>query len=189
VAREVGGRDDIGRERFSEVFATEAAFRAWYERLLPRVYGYVYSRCGRDHDLAEDLVQVTFIEAIRGRATFDGRAEPFTWLCGIARHKLADHYRQLDREEARGEQLAAQRERIDPPNEAAAVDERDAIGRALNGLPALQRAVLVFTALDGLTVREAAALVGRSESATESLLHRARVAFREAYRVEESRDG
>lgn len=185
----MGGRDEVGRERLSEIFASEAAFRAWYERLLPRVYGYVYSRCGRDHDLAEDLVQVTFVEAIRGRAAFDGRSEPFTWLCGIARHKLADHYRRLDREEARGERLAAQSEQIDLPDEAAAVDERDAIGRALNGLPALQRAVLVFTALDGLSVREAAALIGRSESATESLLHRARVAFREAYGMGEARDG
>jgi DNA-directed RNA polymerase specialized sigma24 family protein len=49
--------------------------------------------------------------------------------------------------------------------------------------------VLVFTALDGLTVREAATLLGRSESATESLLHRARVAFRLAYGMEERSDG
>ena len=77
-------------------------------------------------------------------------------------------------------------DRHEPPDEAAAVGEREAIGRALATLPALQRAVLVFTALDGLTVAEAAVLIERSESATESLLHRARVAFREAYRREEA---
>ena len=52
--------------------------------------------------------------------------------------------------------------------------EREAISRAMATLPALQRAVLIFTALDGLTVREAAVLIDRSEPATESLLHRAR---------------
>lgn len=175
------GREEAGRDQFSEVFASETAFAAWYEQVLPRVHGYVFSRCGRDRDLAEDLTQVTFIEAIRSRASFDGRSDPVTWLCGIARHKLADHYRRLHRDEERGRQLAAAGVERDTPDEAAAVGEREAISRALATLPALQRAVLIFTALDGLTVREAAVLIDRSESATESLLHRARAGFREAY--------
>jgi RNA polymerase sigma-70 factor, ECF subfamily len=183
----VVGREQAGRERLREAFASEPAFSAWYGEVLPRLYGYLFVRCGRDPDLAEDLTQVTFIEAIRSRETFDGRADPVTWLCGIARHKLADHFRRSQRDEDRGRRLAAAH-RHEPPDEAAAVGEREAIGRALATLPALQRAVLVFTALDGLTVAEAAALIDRSESATESLLHRARVGFREAYGREEGND-
>jgi RNA polymerase sigma-70 factor, ECF subfamily len=183
----VVGREQAGRDQLSEVFASETAFSAWYEQVLPRVYGYLFARCGRDPDLAEDLTQVTFIEAVRCRAAFDGRADPVTWLCGIARHKLADHYRRSQRDEDRGRRLAAI-DQHEPPDESAAVGEREAIGRALAALPALQRAVLVFTTLDGLTVAEAAALIDRSQSATESLLHRARVGFREAYRREEGSD-
>ncbi|KRT63161.1 MAG: ECF subfamily RNA polymerase sigma-24 factor [Chloroflexi bacterium CSP1-4] len=61
------------------------------------------------------------------------------------------------------------------------LDEREAILRALHGLPALQRAVLVFHYADGLPVREIARRLGKSESATESLMTRAREAFRRAY--------
>jgi len=177
----VGGLSEAGSERLGDAFASEAAFSAWYEHVLPRVYGYIYSRCGHDHDLAEDLTQVTFIEAIRGRERFDGRSDPVTWLCGIARHKLADHYRELARIERRDQRVAIQALGRNESADGSGLDEHEAIAQALTGLPALQRAVLILTALDGLSVREAATLLERSESATESLLHRARVAFREAY--------
>lgn len=172
------------RDALADVFASEAAFDSWYDRALPRVFGYVYSRCGHDVDLAEELTQLTFVEAVRQHERFDGRSDPITWLCGIARHKLADHFRRLDSEERRALRLI---EHERGSNETATSDdvaEREAIARALASLPALQRAVLVFTALDGLTVREAAALLDRSEGATESLLHRARSAFRRAYALE-----
>lgn len=180
--------DEARRAQLASAFASEAAFSAWYEDALPRVYGYVFSRCGRDRDLAEDLTQVSFIEAVRVRSSYDGRSDPVTWLCGIARHKLADHFRKLHRDEERGRRLAAADDRRHPADEADAISDRAAIAGALATLPALQRAVLVFTAMDGLTVRETAALVGRSESATESLLHRARAAFREAYGHQEAGD-
>lgn len=162
-------------------FASEPAFDAWYAQALPRVYRYVFARCGRDPDLAEDLTQQAFIEAVRGHASFDHRSDAVTWVCAIARHRLADHFRRLDADERRNLRLVE----LDPagPNQPDPDDvaERDAIQTALDTLPALQRAVLVFTSLDGLTVREAAVLLGRSEGATESLLHRARLAFRRAY--------
>jgi RNA polymerase sigma-70 factor (ECF subfamily) len=189
MASGVGGLSEAASGQLAEAFASEAAFSAWYERVLPRVYGYVYSRCGHDHDLAEDLTQVTFIEAIRCRARFDGRSDPVTWLCGIARHKLVDHYRELDRIERRDQRVAAQTLERKWSGDDSQVEEREAILVAMAGLPALQRAVLILTALDDLSVREAATLLERSESATESLLHRARIAFREAYgRLESSDD-
>ena len=55
-------------------------------RVLPRVYGYLYARCGHDPDLAEELTQETFVEAIRDRRGFAGRADAVTWLCAIGRH-------------------------------------------------------------------------------------------------------
>ena len=60
-------------------------------------------------------------------------------------------------------------------------DERDAIERSLRELPAAQRAALVFRHLDGLSIREIANLLHRSDSAVDSLLARAREGFRAAY--------
>ncbi len=81
----------------SDTFASEASFRAWYELTLPRVYGYLLARSGSDVALAEDLTQVTYLEAVRGWRSFAGNSSPATWLVAIARHKLVDHYRRLER--------------------------------------------------------------------------------------------
>jgi RNA polymerase sigma-70 factor (ECF subfamily) len=163
-------------------FADEAAFRAWYERVLPRVYSFLANRCGGAGALAEELTQQTFIEAVRSRGSFDGRSAVVTWLCAIARHKLADHYRRLEREERRRMRIMVSE--IRPRGQAdpfQATDERDAIERAVAALPAAQRAAFVFRHLDGLSVSEIAAILGRSGSAVESLLARARENFRYEY--------
>jgi len=166
----------------ARAFASEAAFRSFYDRTLPRVFGYVLNRCGGDRSLAEDLTQQTFVDAVRQRHRFDGRADPLTWLIGIARHKLADHYRRLANEERRHLRLVLLE--ADGGSEAGSwlrSDEREAIVRALAMLPAMQRAVLVLHYADGLPVRDIARELGKSESSIESLLTRARLAFRAAY--------
>lgn len=171
-----------GLEDFRAAFADEASFRAWYDRMLPRVYGFVASRCGGPGPLAEELTQQTFVEATRRHRSFDGRSDVMTWLCAIARHKLADHYRRLEREGRRHMQLVVREipvaESLDPSGDA---DERDAIERALRALPPTQRAALIFRHLDGLSVREIGSLLGKSDTAIESLLARARQGFRGAY--------
>ena len=50
------------RSEVAAVFADELAFRAWYEQSLPRVYAYLFHRCGRDPELAEELTQQAFVE-------------------------------------------------------------------------------------------------------------------------------
>lgn len=167
---------------FRAAFVDEQAFRDWYDRMLPRVYRFVASRCGGPGPLAEDITQQVFIEATRRRGSFDGRADVVTWLCGIARHKLADHYRRLEREERRHQRLVVREipgEAL--PDPSISSDERDAIERVLRGLPGMQRAALIFHYLDGLNVHEIAGLLGRSDTAVESLLARARDSFRRAY--------
>jgi len=162
------------------IVADQAAFRDWYELALPRVYQYLLARCGHDAALAEELTQQTFVEAIRRRASFDGRSEVVTWLCAIGRHKLVDHYRRSGREHQRHLRLAA--EWTDGGSDAWARTElRSGVDAGLAQLPGEQRIVLVLRYLDQLPVREIASTIGRSEKATESLLSRAREAFRSAY--------
>jgi RNA polymerase sigma-70 factor (ECF subfamily) len=164
------------------IFASESAFRAFYEAALPRVYGYLYSRCGADPTVAEELTQQTFVTAVREHSRFKGKADALTWLTAIARHKLADHFRRLDREERRRLRLVVREIELQPGTRAwDRLGEREVLIGALRTLPALQRAVLVLHYADGLSVREVAAQLGRSESSVESLMTRGREGFRRAY--------
>ena len=167
-------------DAFRAAFDDEASFAAWYERTLPRVYSFLASRCGGPGPLADELTQQTFVEAVRQRRSFDGRSDVITWLCGIGRHKLADHFRRLEREERRERRLAAEHA-ISGADPWTTSDERDAIERAVSALPAAQRAALIFHHLDGLSLAEVGALLHRSPSAVQSLLARARENFRAAY--------
>jgi RNA polymerase sigma-70 factor (ECF subfamily) len=176
-----------GVDELSRALADDAGFESWYRRTLPRVYSYLVSRSGGDTGLAEDLTQQTFIAAIDQRSRYDGRSDTVTWLCGIARHKLADHFRAIERDERRQMRMEVRQIELEE-GPRAGLEDRTMIGEVLRSLPTNQRAVLVFVVLDDLSVAEAARLMGRSRGATESLLFRARDSFRRAYAAEDRDD-
>lgn len=152
-----------------------------YDVALPHVYGYLLSRC-RDATLAEDLTAETFLAAVTAARKPASPAPSVPWLIGVARHKLADHWRRLQREE-RGLRLLDSAEAEDPWDEHV-----DAI-RARTVLAELgphHQAALTLRYLDGLPVPEVADCLGRTVHATEALLVRARAAFRRCYREEGS---
>jgi RNA polymerase sigma-70 factor, ECF subfamily len=152
---------------------------------VPQVYGYLLPRCGSTV-LAEDLTAETFMAAVaavkRGRV---GAAEvTVAWLVGVARHKLADHWRRTAREQRGLAAVAVLAEEAgDPWDQHLDVQVAHA---ALARLPWPQRAALTLRYLDGLPVAEVAACLGRSVHATETLLVRARSALRRIYREEGS---
>jgi RNA polymerase sigma-70 factor (ECF subfamily) len=169
-----------GPMNLDAIVADRAAFRDWYDDALPRVYRYLLARCGHDVELAEELTQQTFVEALRRRSSFDGRSDAVTWLCAIGRHKLVDHYRRAGREHQRHLRLVGEWTE-GRPDFWSRHDLQSQVQAGLAGLPGEQRIVLVLRYLDRLSVREIATTIGRSEKATESLLSRAREAFRKAY--------
>ena len=158
-----------------------AQFRAWYDAAMPRVYAYLYSRTGGDVALAEELTQQTFVAALRGLEGYEGRADAVTWLIGIARHKLVDHVRDAERQR-RNVRVVREWHDADRGDASwAAATMRHDIARALDTLPPEQRLALVLHVVDGMPVRAVAAELARSEDAAESLIRRARAAFRRAY--------
>ena len=160
---------------FKDVCADEPAFQGWYEAALPRVYGYIHGRTAGDRDLAEEITQQAFVAAVRGRATFDGRADPVVWICSIARNALADHYRRASRDERRHLSLVVREISIQGDARAwAQVDDRDEVLTALRDLTPEQRTALVLHYADQLPAREIGRLLGRSEASVESLLARGR---------------
>ena len=170
---------EVGVDELQRALADDAGFEAWYRRSLPRVYAYLMSRGGGDVALAEDLTQQTFVAAIDQRSRFDGRSDTITWLCGIARHKLVDHWRRMEREDRRLHAVAGTIvEPADPWDvELDVMAARDVLG----DLGAHHRAALTLRYVDDLPVADVAAELGRTVHATEALLVRARSAFRNRY--------
>lgn len=156
-----------------------AAARRLIDDAGPIVYGYVYGRVGGDQAVAEDIVQDTFLEAIRSADTFRGDASISTWMCSIARHRLARHYEAERRRTEQPPELTVVQ--ADEPTQV--VDERDAVTRALGRLSAVHRQVLVLKYLDGQSVAEIADELGRTRVQVQSLLQRARSALRSELEV------
>jgi RNA polymerase sigma-70 factor (ECF subfamily) len=158
------------------------ALLALYDEALPMVYGYFVRRC-RDVGAAEDLTSETFLAAMDAARKSDAPTISVPWLLGVARHKLADHYRR------RHDRLTVPvAELPEPVLEAArAADDWDAeldrmIAEAvLARLSEPHRAVLVLRYVDDCSVSECAELIGRTVHATEALLVRARRAFKKQY--------
>jgi RNA polymerase sigma-70 factor (ECF subfamily) len=76
---------------------TSTSPERWLDDHGDALLGYACARV-RDRDAAEDLVQETLLAAWRARASFAGKSSERTWLIGILKHKLADHWRRLARE-------------------------------------------------------------------------------------------
>ncbi|HST64332.1 MAG TPA: RNA polymerase sigma factor [Mycobacteriales bacterium] len=142
-----------------------------YDEALPQVYGYLLSRCGQ-RALAEDLTAETFLAAVSQRGPLS-----VGWLIGVARHKLADHWRRQAREERSLALVPAEAE----PRWEDCVLDAVAARAVLERLGPHHRLALTLRYLDGLPVPEVARLLDRTLHATEALLVRARAAFRRAY--------
>jgi RNA polymerase sigma-70 factor (ECF subfamily) len=171
------------RLRAAVLAGDEAAWRAWYDATSPRVRAYVHWRCGGRADLADEIVQETWLTAVRRVRTFRPEQGGFAgWLCGIAANLIRNR-------------LRAQRcwpslhasEEMAPRSDSDRTSEN--VAQALAELPAHYEAVLRAKYLDDLSVQDIAEQRGESFKAIESLLSRARQAFREAYKCAELADG
>ena len=148
-----------------------------FDAALPEVYGYLFHRC-HDRATAEDLTSETFLAAVHELKHGGERSVITTpWLIGVARHKLVDHWRRRERDERRLASVGVERE---ADTSLSAVDPGRGM-EVLAGLNPMQTAALTLRHVDGLSVPEVAAALGRSVHATETLLSRARAIFRTRY--------
>ncbi len=69
----------------------------WVDRYGDYLFRFALLRL-RDRSVAEDLVQETFLAALKDRGSFSGKSSESTWLVGILKHKIADHFRRQSRE-------------------------------------------------------------------------------------------
>lgn len=160
----------------------EQAWRHWYEECYDGVYAYVLWRCGNLRDHADELVQETWLTAVRRLGTFEPARGSFAgWVRGIAAALARNHFRRASRRrtQALPEGLAGPAE-----DDLERREQAEQVARALACLPEHYEAVLRAKYLDGASVDDIAQARGESPKAVESLLSRAREAFRAAFRPE-----
>jgi RNA polymerase sigma-70 factor, ECF subfamily len=170
----------------------ESAFEAFFAEYFPRLYRFARVRLGGDDEAAEEVVQTTLIRALAKVRTYRGEAPLFTWLCTICRHEVSAWLERggratsvsltADSAETRVvlDAIAALT-RDDPERQY----ERDELSRlvhaTLDHLPGKYGDALIWKYLEGTPVEEIARRLGLGYKATESLLTRARRAFREGF--------
>lgn len=156
-----------------------AAFEAFYREQLPFLRSYLARRVD-DPFLVADLTADVFLQVIRSAGRYQpALGPPRAWLTGIARHLLADHRRSSARENATTQRLQGRRlldedsaERI--VQRIAAEAEARAVLAEIAGLAPALRSVVELVAVDGLTLTEAASVLGISPGAARVRYHRAR---------------
>jgi len=164
----------------------ESALKTLYQSYADPLYAFICHSMEGDQSEAEEVWQESLEAAVRMLPTYRGQCRFFSWICGIARHKLADYWRQKNRSR---QHLSL----MPPENLARLMDEGplpdEVVGQRatclwvveiLGLLPQTYRNALVARYADGLSVEEIAKSLDKSYKATESLLSRAKEAFRNA---------
>ena len=169
------------------------ALSQFFDDYFPRLFRFILRRADRDCETARDVVQAALVKGVQKLDSYRGEASLFTWLCQIARHEFSD---QMTRARAQDRTLVALEN--DPsvratlesmqwavdaePEEALQRDQaRDLVHAALDYLPQRYARLLEMKYVEELPVEKIAVRLGVTPISVQSLLARARSAFREAH--------
>jgi RNA polymerase sigma-70 factor (TIGR02943 family) len=166
---------------------------AWVDQHGDALFRFALFRVGRA-ELAEDLVQETFLAAWRGREAFAGRSSERTWLMGILKNKIADHLRRRNRDKQEVEPIATDileelfddrghwrnpppRCTADPAADLERAEFHETLRRCLGKLPGRWAAAFCLREMDGLPSEDVREALGVSAANLWTLLHRARLSL------------
>jgi RNA polymerase sigma-70 factor (ECF subfamily) len=172
-------------DHVQSISADPGAFEVFYREHVEAVQRFLARRVA-DPYLAADLTAEVFLAAIESASSYrPGRVPPIAWLYGIARNALAAERRRSAREARARRRIPSSAELIEPGDLSRLHERIDAeagarrLYAAMDRLPAGERAVLELVALDGLSVREAAAALAIRPVTARVRLHRARRVLRD----------
>lgn len=150
----------------------------------------------KDKSVAEDLVQETFLAAVKAQDRFQGRSSEKTWLFGILKHKVIDHYRK-NKSTVHAQDLVGDPDNIDAlfnakggwqirpahwrtdPGKAQETKEfLDHFYRCLSDLPQRSADAFVYREIDGLSTEEICRQLGITANNCWVMLYRARMLLR-----------
>jgi RNA polymerase sigma-70 factor (ECF subfamily) len=171
----------------------ERAFRSFFDLHFPGLYRFALARLGHDADAAEEVAQAALCKVVRKLHTYRGEASLFTWVCTFCRWEISAWHAQRGR---RGvaveliEESAEVRAALESLSAVAADGPRERLLRSevgalvrltLDQLPPRYGDALEWKYVEGISVKEIAVRLGVGPKAAESLLTRARQAFRDAF--------
>jgi RNA polymerase sigma-70 factor (ECF subfamily) len=175
---------DAVMDRFAR--GDDPALAELYRLGAPRVRAFLARLCS-DLALADDLTQDAFLRIHAARGKFAAGAPAMPWMFAIARNSYRDHLRreQVRRDHRNASAVLAAPEQLE---RSEGVGDRtlmarqmlDVVQRALMGLPVRQREAFVLMRFEGLSLTEAAHVLGATEAAVKILVHRAYVVVRAA---------
>lgn len=168
----------------------EPAMERFADGYFPGLYRFAVSRLEGDSELAREIVQTTVCHALAKLETYRGEASLFTWLCSCCLNEIRMHFRRkgrlpkmvgLDQSVPEADLSPFQEPGAHPEGALARKEEVHLVHAALDLLPPHYAHALEWKYLDRLSVQEIAGRLRLGVKAAESLLTRARRAFREGY--------
>lgn len=170
----------------------EQAFEQFFDSHFPRLFRFALRRLDGNADAAEEVAQATLCKAVVKIATYRGEAALFTWLCTFCRHELSAYYKKMKRDRAIRDLVEDSPEiraaldsldsTLDDPETIAARGETSRLVQVtLDRLPSRYGDALEWKYIWGMSVNEIATRMNLGPKAVESLLTRARRAFRDGF--------
>lgn len=170
----------------------EPAFEEFFATYFPRLFRFARARLGGNADAAEDVVQTTLIRALHKLHTYRGEAALLTWLCTFCRREIAAWFERTGRtpQMSLTEDLPETRAVLeaiaalsadDPESELQRRELSRLVHAVIDQLPGRYGDALEWRYIDGVAVQEIARRLGLGYKAAESLLARARQAFRDGF--------
>jgi RNA polymerase sigma-70 factor (ECF subfamily) len=169
----------------------------WVDQHGDYLFRYALMRV-RNRELAENLVQETFLAALTARKSFSGRSTERTWMVGILKHKVIDHYRKVFREKSVSEIQTDEEQTVDSfydamgnpgkypkdwmPDQEALLSTKefwDVFRDCLSKLPERTAAAFSMRELDDQSTGDICKELGITPTNLWVILHRARLQLRE----------
>lgn len=149
----------------------QAAYREFLQASAAHLRAFLRRRLSRWPDEVEDLVQESLLAIHNQRMTYDRNVPLTAWMHAIAKYKLIDWLRRHARHDGLNDPLDDDDELFSSADMESSHAKRD-LEKLLNLLPSQQRAAILHTKVDGLSVREAAVAMNISEAAVKVAVHR-----------------
>jgi RNA polymerase sigma-70 factor (ECF subfamily) len=170
----------------------ESAFEEFFDANFHGLYRFALTRLDEDTELAKEVAQAAICKAFEKLGTYRGEAPLFSWLCSICRFEISGHFRRLRRAppdmdlpeeamESRGALESIPFNLDDPENQLLRREVARLVHLTVDHLSPTYANVLEWKYTEGLSVKEIATQLGITPKAAESLLGRARQAFRDGF--------
>lgn len=151
------------------MFDMDAAYREY----AVMVYKFLLSLC-YEEELAEELTQETFYQAVRSVDRYDGSCKVSTWLCQIAKHLW---YREMERRKRKGtSELTADMESLERPVEEQLTlkEEKMELFRKVHVLDEISKEIVLLRVTGAFSFKEIAELFGKNENWARVTYYRAK---------------